>query len=120
MSTFYIENTLRKLLFKPKDRVATEDKNTIVYENDCSNCESVYFGESKRSLKSRSDEYKRSGRNCDSDKNEIPRHCWDQKKVVDRESRLIKETIDSLKNPNHINKISYMFPKYGFLIYGSS
>ena len=35
---------------------------------------------------------------------------WDQKKVVDRESRLIprkiKETIHSLKNPNHINKIS--------------
>ena len=39
---------------------------------------------------------------------------WDQKKVVDRESRLIprkiKETIHSLKNPNHINKISYMLP----------
>ena len=33
---------------------------------------------------------------------------WDQKKVIDRESRLIprkiKETIHSLKNPNHINK----------------
>ena len=40
---------------------------------------------------------------------------WDQKKVVDRESRLIprkiKETIHSLKNPNHINKISYMLPE---------
>ena len=32
ISTFYIEITLRKLLFKPKDRVATED---IVYEIDC-------------------------------------------------------------------------------------
>ena len=34
---------------------------------------------------------------------------WDQKKVIDRESKLIpmniKETIPSLKNPNHINKI---------------
>ena len=40
---------------------------------------------------------------------------WDQKKVVDRESRLIprkiKETIHSLKNPNHINKISNMLPE---------
>ena len=35
-STFYTENTLRKLLCKPKDRVATEDKNNIVYEIDCS------------------------------------------------------------------------------------
>ena len=37
--------TLRKRLCKPKDRVATEDKNNIVY--DCSNCQAVYFGESK-------------------------------------------------------------------------
>ena len=39
---------------------------------------------------------------------------WDQKKVVDRESRLIprkiKETIHSLKNPNHI-KIFYVLPE---------
>ena len=50
-SIFYTEKTLRKLLCKPKDRVATEDKNNIVYEIDCSNCEAVYFGESKQSLK---------------------------------------------------------------------
>ena len=119
-STFYTENTLRKLLCKHKDRIATEDKNNIVYEIDCSNCETVYYGESKRSLKSRSDEHKISARNCDYDKNEIAKHCWetdhnfswDQKKVIDRESRFkIKETIHSLKNPNHINKISYMLPE---------
>ena len=52
-STFYTENTLCKLLCKPKDRVAAEDKNSIVYEIDCSNCEAVYFDESKRSLKLR-------------------------------------------------------------------
>ena len=57
-STFYTEKTLRKLLCKPKYWVATEDKNNIVYEIDCSNCEAVYFGESKRSLKWRSDERK--------------------------------------------------------------
>ena len=57
--------------------------------------------ESKRSLKSRSDEHKRSVRNCDCDKNEIAEHCWeadhnfnwDQKKVIDRESRLIPRKI---------------------------
>ena len=40
---------------------------------------------------------------------------WDQKNVVDRESLLIprkvKETIYSLKNPNHINKIYYILPE---------
>ena len=75
-STFCTENTLRELLCKPKDRVATEDKNNIVYEIDCSNCEAVYFGESRRSLKVRSDEHKRSVRNCDCDKNKIAQHCW--------------------------------------------
>ena len=73
-STFYTEKTLRKILCKPKDWVATEDKNSIVYEIHCSNREAVYFGESKRSLKSRSDEHKRSVRNYDCDKNEIAKH----------------------------------------------
>ena len=76
-STFYTEMTLRKLLCKPKDRVATEDQNNIVYEIDCSTCQAVYFGESKRSSKSRSDERKRSVRNCYCDKNEIAKHCWE-------------------------------------------
>ena len=39
----------------------------------------------------------------------------DQKKVIDKESRFIprkiKETIHCLRNPNHINKISYMLPE---------
>ena len=34
-STFYTESNLRKLLCKPKDRVATEDKNNIDYEFGC-------------------------------------------------------------------------------------
>ena len=53
-------------------------------------------------------------------KNEISKHSWDEdhtfnldeKIVPDREStstpRKIKETIHSLKKPNHFNKISYM------------
>ena len=40
-STFYTEMTLRELLSKPKDRVATEDKNNIVNEIDGSNCQGV-------------------------------------------------------------------------------
>ena len=36
-SAFYSENILCNLFCKPKDRVATEDKNNIAYEIDCSN-----------------------------------------------------------------------------------
>ena len=48
----YVEgtSTLRELLCKPKNRVATEDKNNVVCETDCSICEAVYFGESEQSL----------------------------------------------------------------------
>ena len=43
-STFYTESTLCKLFCKWKDRSATEDKNNVIYEIDCSNCGAVHFG----------------------------------------------------------------------------
>ena len=58
-STFHTQSTLRKILCKQKDRVATEDKNNIFYKIVCSNCKAVYFGEYKRCLKSCSGENKR-------------------------------------------------------------
>ena len=72
-----------------------EDKNNTVDEIDCSNCEAVYFGESKQYLKWHSDEHKGSVKNCDCEKNEIVKHYWeadhnfnwDQKKVIDKGSR---------------------------------
>ena len=72
------------------------------------------------SLQNRVQINKRSVRNYDCDKNEPAKHCWeadqnfswDQKKVIDRESRFIPgkivETIHFLKNPNHINKIPHI------------
>ena len=74
-SIFYTESTLHKLLCYPKNRVATKDENNIVYEIDCSNCIALYFGESKQSLKLRSDKHKRSVRNCDCEKNKIAKYC---------------------------------------------
>ena len=80
--------------------------------------------ESKRSSKLHSDKHKRSARNCDYEKNEIAKHCWaadhnfSEKKIVDRESKLIprkiKETIYSSENSNQINKMSYMLPEIWF------
>ena len=70
-STFYTESTFCTLFCKPKDRVATEDKNNVVYEIDCNNWEAVYFDESQRSLKSCLDEHKRSVRNCNCKKTKL-------------------------------------------------
>ena len=120
-STLYTGSTLRKLFYKPKHWVTTEDKN-VFYENNSSNCESVYFGES----------HKIFVRNCDCDKNEIAKHCreadhnfsWDQKKVVDRESRsipmMIKKTYILWRILIMLTKFPTCFMKYGFLIYDSS
>ena len=69
--TFHTESTLRKFLCELTDRVTTENEKNVVYENDCSNCKAVYFDESKRSLKLRSDEHKRFAKSCDCDKNEL-------------------------------------------------
>ena len=75
----------------------------MAYEMDCSNCKAVYFGESERSLKSRSDQHKWSVKNCDCEKNcgtlrwEADHNfSWDQKNVVDRENRLIPKKIKKL------------------------
>ena len=98
---FLHKDTVRKLLCKPKDWLATEDKNNIVYEIDCTNCKSVYFGEFKRSQCSNLNiAFRWAQRFCQElwlKKNEITKHCWeadhnfslDQKEVVDRESKLI-------------------------------
>ena len=71
-----------------------------------------------KGLKGRSDEHKKSVRNCICDKNEIANYWWeadhnlnwDQKKLLDRQNRLIpkkiKEAIHSLKNLNR--KVSHM------------
>ena len=64
------------------------------------NCQAVYFGESKQSLKLHSDE-QRSVRNWNCDRNKIAKHCWEadynfnwnQNKVIDRESRLVPRKI---------------------------
>ena len=47
---FYTKNILSKLICNPKYRVAARDRNKIIYEIDCSNCEVAYFGKCKWSL----------------------------------------------------------------------
>ena len=73
-SPFYIENTLHKLLCKPKSSVTTEQKISIVYKVHCTNCQAVYFGESKRSFKSRFNWHMRPVKNCDIKVNKICQH----------------------------------------------
>ena len=121
-STFYSKDTLRKSLSHPKDPISVELQNNVVYKIPCNDCNAIYIGESKRSLKTRSKEHQYAVRAGHTDKNEIADHCWEhghrfdfeKKSVIDRESnwhaRKIKESIHSLHDRNHINSVSYKLP----------
>ena len=81
--TFYTEITLRKLLCKPRDRVATEVRKRSFMRLTVVTVFKIMFRWTKRSAKSS---------NCE--KNEIPKQSfeeddnfsWDQKKVDYREA----------------------------------
>ena len=83
-----------KLICKPKDRVGTKDKNNLIYETDYSNLVTVL----------RSDDHKRSIKNCNRKRNEIAKCCWeaernfswDKERGVDRENRSIPSKIKEL------------------------
>ena len=46
-------------------------------EIDFSNCKVVYFGESKPSLRKRSDDHKRSVKNCNGEEIQTAKQCWE-------------------------------------------
>ncbi|XP_057298389.1 uncharacterized protein LOC130629264 [Hydractinia symbiolongicarpus] len=117
------KDTLRSTLSKPKDKINMEEQNNVVYEIPCKDCDAVYIGETKRKFKQRVQEHMCAVRNGDVKKNEIADHSWsrshqfnwDEKKIIDRESRTtarkIKETINSVERNKHINSISYQLPE---------
>ena len=110
-----------------KDPVPSEKGTTLYkYKYDCKDCETVYFGESKRTLAERTKEHTRAVRVADTRRYETADYCWkynhdfdrENKKIMDYEAntvtRKIKETIHSLSNNNYINGISYRLPHTWF------
>ncbi len=53
-------NIIRGHLVHPKDKVKKYDKTGVVYQIQCSDCDSSYVGETERSLKKRISEHQRS------------------------------------------------------------
>ena len=109
--TFYATSTLCTLLSHVKDPVASEQRNNNVYKYDCK--DSVYFGESKRTIAEITKEHTRAVRAADTRRYETADHCWrynhdfdwESKKIMDYEANTatgkIRETIHSLSNDNH-------------------
>ena len=123
---FRSTDTLRNILSHPKDKIATNDLNNVIYQIPCGDCDSVYIGETKRTFEQRVKEHMRAVRNGDVTKNEIADHCWtndhkfdwENRKIIDKEkgwtARKIKETIHSTQNSSSINSTSYNVPAIWF------
>ena len=67
------------------------------------NCQAVYFGESKRSLKSCSNEHVRSVKNISIEKNEITKQSWKEGHNFDWNQR---EVIITYTRPNLASKFT--------------
>ena len=118
-STFTSKETLRKILYYPKDKLSQEKKSNVIYQIRFNDCEAVYIGETKRTLVQRIQEHKRAVRNAGTSKNEIADHSstkdhqfnWNENKIIDQEkgwiTRKIEETIHSINNDKHINSTYY-------------
>lgn len=46
-------NTLSMVFTKTKDRIATVDKNNVIYKIDCGDCNKVYIGQTSKKLETR-------------------------------------------------------------------
>jgi hypothetical protein len=57
--------TLRKLISKPKDRTDGNNKNNVIYQIDCENCNKYYIGQTGRKLSTRIKEHKAAIRRHD-------------------------------------------------------
>lgn len=118
LTVFRSSNKLNSIIKLGKDPVNNSDLNDVVYKICCKQCEKIYIGQTKRTLKTRINEHKK-----DIDKinqanlNVISKHRidnnhdfdWDTVKILDKEpnlqKRLISEMFHIHLNKNCINKM---------------
>ena len=131
-SSYKPHTTIKQRLVHPKDKVEKEDKCGCVYQISCSNCKSVYIGETGRKFGIRCDEHKKDvednanrGVNTraahsasvgDLHKSAITDHMvdknhvtnWKETRILAREenpnNRRIRESIWIRRNPTNMNR----------------
>ena len=88
-TVFKSHNTLRQTLMNVKSRTPKECKRGAVYEIPCADCDSVYIGETGRSLKDRIKEHKYAVSRGDM-KNGVAAHAWSSQHKVDWSSAKVR------------------------------
>ena len=87
--TFKPCSTLRHLLTKVKTPISLEMKTGVIYEIPCSECDTIYIGETGRCLKKRIVEHRRAVKNCDRN-NGVAVHAWDEGHSVNWEGARVR------------------------------
>ena len=88
-------NTIRQIVSKPKDRVEDLKKTGVIYQIPCSDCTTVYIGETGRALHTRRAEHERNVRLAHTEKSALSEHAnsldhnidWDGIKVLKSEPK---------------------------------
>ena len=107
--------TISNILKKPKDKIGKEASRGVVYKIKCEDCDSVYFGQTSRALKSRMKEHTKALATLD-EKSLFAKHHMlhshrkdlENVEIIDRSStwrqRLILEAWHFVRDRNAINE----------------
>ena len=89
-TTFRPQNTLRKILSRPKDTIPTTNKSGVVYQISCQDCEASYIGQTGRNLSQRITEHRRAVQKLDTFSSAMSEHVcqtghsinWDNPSIL--------------------------------------
>ena len=90
-TTFKSKGTLREALVRTKEPQPEWKKKGVIYQVPCGDCDSVYIGETGRTLEKRISEHKAAVKRHD-EKNGIAVHAWDNQHKVDWQEAKVLQT----------------------------
>ena len=107
--------SIRNIIKKPKDKINKEDTKGIIYQIKCKDCDSVYYGQTSRALKTRVKEHAKAIATLDKNSLLAKHHILNNHeidlqsaRIVDRSSawrqRLILEAWHSMRDEHAINE----------------
>ena len=90
-------HTLSSLLPKPKDVINFEQKRGLVYQTSCRDCNAVYVGETRRSVRTRKREHADAVKTFNTKKSALSQHVMD----FDHTRRIDWDNVKILKSESH-------------------
>ena len=90
--------TLSSIFRMPKDPIDFEEKRGLVYQISCRDCDAIYIGETRCSVKTRKRKHASAVRNFDLENSALCQHVLEHDHVIDWEN------VEILKSEPHANR----------------